>query len=108
MIFAADALVESEIAESGMIDDVRGALDRFVKAAKSEAHNAGVSIDPAAHDLAIRGHMAMIAGIATFGPWYLGKRRPSRTKIVDELTTWILLRYTAGRRGTATPNQERS
>ena len=93
MVFAADALVESEVAESGMIDDVRAALDRFVKAARDQARASGVDIDPAAHDLAIRGHMAMVAGVATFGPWYLGRRRPSRRAIVDELTQWVLLRY---------------
>ena len=98
MVFAADALVESEVAESGMIDDVRDALDRFVKAARDQARGAGVLIDPTAHDLAIRGHMALVAGIATFGPWYLGKRRPSRRAVVDELTRWIILRYEAERR----------
>jgi AcrR family transcriptional regulator len=93
MVFAADALVESEVAEQGMIDDVRDTLERFVHAARVEARAAGVVMDPAAHDLAIRGHMAMVAGVATFGPWYLGKRRRSRQAIIDELTTWIELRY---------------
>jgi AcrR family transcriptional regulator len=93
MVFAADALVESEVAETGMIDDVRDALDRFVRAARDQARGVGVDISPAAHDLAIRGHLAMVAGIATFGPWYLGRRRPSRRAIVDELTRWVLLRY---------------
>ena len=93
MVFAADALVESEVAESGMIDDVRDAIDRFVAHASRAAHEAGKSIQPAAHDLAIRGHMAMVAGVATFGSWYLGKRRPSRKAVIDELTLWILMRY---------------
>ena len=93
MVFAADALVESEVAESGMIDDVRDAIDRFVAHASRAAHEAGKSIQPAADDLAIRGHMAMVAGVATFGSWYLGKRRPSRKAVIDELTLWILMRY---------------
>jgi AcrR family transcriptional regulator len=98
MVFAADALVESEIAESGMIDDVRAALDRYVRFTREQAVAAGTAMDPAAHDLAIRGHMAMVAGVATFGPWYLGKRRPSRKAIIDELTTWVVLRYEHARR----------
>jgi AcrR family transcriptional regulator len=98
MVFAADALVESEVAESGMIDDVRDAIDRFVKAAREQAIATGIAIEPTAHELAIRGHMAMVAGVATFGPWYLGKRRPSRKAIIDELTTWVILRYEHDRR----------
>src|SRR5262249_4505562 len=76
MVFAADALVESEVAESGMIDEVRAAIDRYVAFTRDQARAAGTTIDPTAHDLAIRGHMAMVAGVATFGPWYLGTRRP--------------------------------
>jgi AcrR family transcriptional regulator len=93
MVFAADALVESELAESGAIDDVRAAIDRFVTYASEEARAQGKAIRPAAHDLAIRGHMAMVAGVATFGPWYLGKRRPSRKAIIDEMTEWVYIRY---------------
>lgn len=93
MVFAADALVESEIAESGMIDDVRAAIDRFVTFASDQARTAGLTIDPSRHDLAIRGHLAMVAGVATFGSWYFGGRPPTREVVVDELTQWILLRY---------------
>jgi AcrR family transcriptional regulator len=93
MVFAADALVESEIAETDMISDVRAAIDRFVTYASDEARAAGKAIDPAAHDLAIRGHMAMVAGVATFGSWYLGKRPPSRQAVIDELSYWVWLRY---------------
>jgi AcrR family transcriptional regulator len=103
MVFAADALIESEVAESGMIDDVRSAIDRFVTASAIHARAGGVAIDPAAHDLAIRGHMAMVAGVATFGSWYLGRRRPKRAAIIDELTTWVLLRYEYGQRVAVQP-----
>jgi AcrR family transcriptional regulator len=96
MVFAADAFVESEVAESEMIGDVRAAIDRFVSHASEEARAAGKAIDPAAHHIAIRGHMAMVAGVATFGSWYLGKRRPSRKAVIDELTLWIWLRYNPG------------
>jgi AcrR family transcriptional regulator len=92
MVFAADALVESEIAETDMIDAVREAIDRFVAYASEEARAGGLDLDPAAHDLAIRGHMAMVAGVATFGSWYVGKRR-SRRSVIDELTRWIWIRY---------------
>jgi AcrR family transcriptional regulator len=94
MVFAADALVESELAESGAIEDVRDAIDRFVELASDEARSHGRAIDPAAHDFAIRGHMAMVAGVATFGPWYFGgKRKPNEKAVIDELTTWVVLRY---------------
>ncbi len=96
MVFAADALVESEVAESDMIGDVRDAIDRFVAYASDEASAGGTTLDPTAHDLAIRGHMAMVAGVATFGAWYLGKRRPSRRAVIEELTRWIWLRYSQG------------
>jgi hypothetical protein len=93
MVFAADALLESELAESGVIDNVRSAVDRFVTYASEEAWAEGKAIAPAAHDLAIRGHMAMVAGVATFGSWYLGKRRPSRKAVINELTEWVYIRY---------------
>jgi AcrR family transcriptional regulator len=95
MVFAADALIESEVAEAGVIDDVRAAIDRFVTYASDEARAHGKDIGPAAHDLAIRGHMAMVAGVATFGSWYFGKRRPSRRAVIDEMSRWVWLRYNA-------------
>ena len=93
MVFAADALVASEISELEMIAEVRDAIDRFVTFAAEAADAAGVALDPTTHALAIRGHMAMVAGLATFGPWYLGDQARNRDEIIDELTRWILLRY---------------
>jgi AcrR family transcriptional regulator len=93
LVFAADALVESELSATGVIDEVRAAIDRFVSYASKEARATGKALSPAAHDLAIRGHMAMVAGVATFGPWYFGKRRPSRKAVIDELTEWVYVRY---------------
>jgi AcrR family transcriptional regulator len=95
IVFAADALVESKVVESDAIDDVRAAIDRFVAYASMQAQAHGRAIDPAAHSLAIRGHMAMVAGIATFGSWYFGGRRPSRRAVIDEMSHWIWLRYSA-------------
>jgi hypothetical protein len=109
MVFAADALVGSDVAESGAIDDVRGAIDRFVGLASDEARAHGRTIEPAAHDLAIRGHMAMIAGVATFGSWYFGDMHPpSRDAVIDELTLWIMLRYSALPEETAPVTQPRA
>jgi len=103
LVFAADALAESELAESGAIDDVRAAIDRFVNYAREQAQIGGAVLDPQTHDLAIRGHMAMVAGVATFGPWYFGKRRPSRRVVIQELSEWVWLRYT--RPGPPTPSR---
>ncbi len=95
MVFAADALVESDLAEAGVIDDVRTAMDRLVALAADLAHAQGIELDPASHGLAIRGHMAMIAGVATFGPWYFGtdSPAPSEDDVIAELTTWVMARY---------------
>lgn len=93
LVFAADALAESEVAESGAIDDVRAAVDRFVNYAREQAQMGGAVLDPRTHDLAIRGHMAMVAGVATFGPWYFGTRRPSQRAVIQELSEWVWLRY---------------
>jgi len=95
MVFAADASVESDLAEAGVIDDVRTAVDRFVDFAAELAATQGVELDPTSHGLAIRGHMAMVAGVATLGDWYFGAGRkpPSEDEVVDELTTWVLARY---------------
>jgi AcrR family transcriptional regulator len=92
MVFAADALVESEIAATDTISIVRDAIDRFVAYASEEAHAGGTTLEPATHDFAIRSHMAMVAGVATFGSWYVGKRT-SRRAVVDELARWIWIRY---------------
>ncbi len=93
MLFAGDEMIDSEIRDAGMVDEVRDVMDRFVAHAGVEADAVGRSIAPAAHDLAIRGHMAMIAGVATNSTWLFGSRRPGRQTIVDELSEWVLLRY---------------
>ena len=96
LVFAADALAESELSESGVIDEVRAAIDRFVEYARKESAITGARLDDPAHDLAVRGHMAMVAGVATFSPWYFGKKRPSRKAVINELSEWVWLRYTVG------------
>lgn len=97
MVFSADALLESELAQTGLLDEVRDAIERFVGFASEEARAGGGGLTPTAHAIAIRGHMAMVAGMATFGDWYFGNRRPSRRSVIEEMTEWIWIRYTAGR-----------
>lgn len=95
LVFAADALVESDVALAWVIDDVRAAIDRFVVLATDLARAQGVELDSAGHRLLIRGHMAMVAGVATFGPWYFADDHPalSQQDIVDDLATWVVARY---------------
>lgn len=88
MLFAADVHTESDLAESGVLEDVRNQLERLVSLGQDEMKTRGMSIKR--QDLATRTTIAMVAGMATFGTWFFGARRPSRKAIVDELTKAVL------------------
>jgi AcrR family transcriptional regulator len=93
LLFVGDVLTESELAESGVLDEVRVQIDRLVRFSVEEAQAQGADIPTRVYELSTRAAIAMIAGMATFGTWYFGKKRPSRDVILDELTTWVNLRY---------------
>jgi AcrR family transcriptional regulator len=88
LLFAADVHVESELSASGVLDEVRDVIERLVRLGEAETRARGLRSGHQA--LGTRTSMAMIAGMATFGSWFFGKRRPSRDKIVDELAVNIL------------------
>jgi AcrR family transcriptional regulator len=88
LLFAADVHVESELSASGVLDEVRDQIEKLVKLGEAETRARGLRSSRQA--LGTRSSMAMIAGMATFGSWFFGKRRPSRDKIVEELAVNIL------------------
>jgi AcrR family transcriptional regulator len=88
LLFAADVHVESELSASGVLDDVREQIEKLVRLGEAETRARGLRSSRQA--LGTRTSIAMIAGMATFGSWFFGKRRPSRDKIVEELADTIL------------------
>jgi AcrR family transcriptional regulator len=88
LLFAADVHVESELAASGALDEVRKAIEKLVRLGTIESRARGRTVDR--QDLSTRTTIAMIAGMATFGSWFFGSRRPSRNKIVEELVQTIM------------------
>ena len=88
MLFAADVHVESELAATGVLDEVRDQVDKLVALGTAEGKARGTEVQHQA--LATRTTIAMVAGMATFGSWFFGKRRPSRNAIVDEICETVL------------------
>jgi AcrR family transcriptional regulator len=94
MLFAADVHVESELAASGALDDVRAAIEKLVTVGKAEMRARGFPVTRP--DLTTRTTIAMIAGMATFGSWFFGRRRPNRDTIVEELAQAVMHGHTRG------------
>jgi AcrR family transcriptional regulator len=89
MFFAAETMLSSELAESGVLDEVSARLQRLVEIGRKQMrirHN----VELARPALTTRVTLSMVAGMATFGPSFYGSRRPSRAAIVDELTQAVL------------------
>ena len=82
-LWAADALTEEELAETGIAD-----LDHAL-AVLAQIGGEGIDIlgmQSAHHELAARSTVAMVAGMAAFGAAFFGGTRPPRDVIVDEIT----------------------
>jgi AcrR family transcriptional regulator len=82
-LWAADALTEEELAETGIAD-----IDRAL-ALLGQIGGEGsdlLGMPSSHHDLAAQSTVAMVAGMAAFGATFFGGTRPSRDAIVDELT----------------------
>lgn len=88
MLFAADVHVESELAASGVLDEVRAQIEELVRVGEADMRARGMPVSRP--HLSTRTSIAMIAGMATFGSWFFGKRRPSRATIVEELAQTVL------------------
>jgi AcrR family transcriptional regulator len=82
-LWAADALSEEELAETGIAD-----IDRALAViGRMGAEGLGKKgMRSRQHDMAARSTVAMVAGMAAFGSTFYGGRRPSRDVIVEELT----------------------
>ncbi len=106
-LFAADVLVDSELAASGVFDEVRTQIERLVQFGTEEAQEQGSVVTPEAHQLSTRALFAMVAGMSTLGTWYYGKRRPSRDAIIDEITVWAISRYLPDAVAEATPKKSK-
>jgi AcrR family transcriptional regulator len=88
MLWAADGQNGKELAEAGVYE-VEKELQVLVKLGATETVRRQKKPIPR-HDLATRSVVAMIAGMAVFGKAFYGKRAPSRTAIVDELTQMVI------------------
>jgi AcrR family transcriptional regulator len=89
MFFAAETMLSSELAESGVLNEVAARLQLLVEIGRKQMrirHNVVLS-RPA---LTTRVTLSMVAGMATFGPSFYGSRRASRAAIVEELTQAVL------------------
>jgi AcrR family transcriptional regulator len=84
MLWAHDTPRDDDWANTGMAE-IDAAMRELVRWGNEETiRRQGQPIRR--HDLATRATIAMIAGMAVFGESFYGKRRPSRTAIVEELT----------------------
>jgi AcrR family transcriptional regulator len=88
LLFAADVHTETELAASGALDEVRERIERLVVTGAEEMRHRGGALPR--HDVATRTTIALVAGMATFGEWFFGSRRPSRDVIVRELCETVL------------------
>ena len=89
MFLAADSALSSELAESGVLADVGDQLQTLVELGRTE-RRARHDQELPQQDLTTRVTLAMVAGMAAFGPSFYGSRRPSRKAIVEELAQSIL------------------
>jgi hypothetical protein len=89
MLWAADAQNGSELAETGVFDEINDELRILVQIGTAEtARRQGRALER--QDLVTRSTLAMIAGMAVFGESFYGKRPPARKDIVEELTQAVL------------------
>ena len=89
MLWAADAQSGSELAESGVFDEINEELSVLVKIGSAETvRRQGKPLGR--QDLVTRSTLSMIAGMAVFGESFYGKVPPPRKDIVEELTQAVL------------------
>ncbi len=85
MLWAGDTQNGSELAESGVFDEINKEMRVLANMRAAEATRRRGKRTPR-DELATRTTIAMVAGMAIFGEAFYGKRRPSRRAIVDGLT----------------------
>jgi AcrR family transcriptional regulator len=82
-LWAADALTEDELADTG-IADIDSAIAILGQLGGKGLDILGIHANH--QDLAARSNVAMVAGMAAFGATFFGGTRPPRDVIVEELT----------------------
>ena len=82
-LWAADALTDEELVETG-IADIDRAIAVLGQLGSKGSDILGIQADHP--DLAARSTVAMVAGMAAFGATFFGGTRPPRDVIVEELT----------------------
>lgn len=82
-LWAADALTEEELVETG-IADIDRAMALLGQLGSKGSDILGIQAEHP--DLAARSTVAMVAGMAAFGDTFFGGTRPPRDVIVEELT----------------------
>jgi AcrR family transcriptional regulator len=85
MLWAADAQTGSELAETGVFDEINDELRVLVELGTAARGRA-----VGRQELVTRSTLAMVAGMAVFGRSFYGRQRPSRKDIVEELTQTVL------------------
>lgn len=85
MLWAGETEDGSELAESGVFDEINKELRVLANLRAADATRRRGRRLPR-DELATRTTVAMVAGMALFGEAFYGKRRPSRKAIVDALT----------------------
>jgi AcrR family transcriptional regulator len=89
MFFAAETALSSDLAESGVLADVSERFQALVDIGREQLKRRH-HVELAHPWLTTRVTLAMVAGMATFGPSFYGSQRPSRAAIVDELAQAVL------------------
>jgi AcrR family transcriptional regulator len=92
VVWAADANEEHVLAESGVLDEVTGALAKLVEVSRSAMAHRHPEIEHR-EDLGTRAVLAVSAGMAAFGRSFYGGPRPSDDEIIDEVVQLILHGY---------------
>jgi AcrR family transcriptional regulator len=88
MFWAGDVHVESELAESGLLDAVQEQFDVLVTLFREHMQRRRIGF--ANDELTTRATMAMVSSMATFGPSFYGRSRPSREAVIDELAEMVI------------------
>jgi AcrR family transcriptional regulator len=92
VVWAADTNEEHVLAESGVLDEVTGALAKLVDVSRSAMQHRHPEIEHR-EDLGSRAVLAVSAGMAAFGQSFYGGPRPSDDDIIDEVVQLILHGY---------------
>jgi hypothetical protein len=89
MLWAADAQSGSELAESGVFEEISHELRVLVQPGVTERSRRQGRALPQ-QELATRSTLATIAAMAVFGESFYGKRPPPKQEIVEKLAQAIL------------------